>query len=131
MILGFRKNLLYGVIYGWSMEFFYNLEKVFRFLNSTYLEFFFPIRWGIMWSLTPSRIVLFSSASILLCCANYWGYLGVVGILSRKFQATYSCSTTSILSFHKWKLDASLNCSLNMRSWYDILPNYIVKYKSH
>ena len=38
VILEFKKNLIYGVIYERFMELFQNLEKLLRFLNSTYCK---------------------------------------------------------------------------------------------
>lgn len=93
----------------------WNKLKMALNLNISYTVFF-SLRWGIIWSLTPSRMILLALVSFLVCWANRWGsWGGTIAYLT--YSATpLSSNTTVICFFHARKFEAP------SKLWFDLSP---------
>ena len=75
----------------------------------------FSVEWGIKWTFTKSRIILFALSTSLLCSTNYVGSVGTVTFSSTKHQRLTSYNNIWCLHFQGVNIVAPSNKSHSLR----------------
>ena len=81
----------------------------------------FSVEWGMKWTFTKSRIILFALSTSLFCSTNYAGSVGTVTFSSTKHQRLTSSNNIWCLQFQGVKIVAASNRSHYVRPRLTIL----------